>query len=771
MTSTDETNDDCNSCDKNVSSKEEEEKEEEKDDCHCSNIQNVQQPPENFDYVYPLPERVQKEEQFIKGENVDSKKSQLQQQQQQQQQQQRQQQVPVDLTAATASAAKLNQSFADSERPRNVGLYREGGLCHFVQSMERKRVMYIVVGVAMAACVIFIIIASFAPKPIGLLSADCPCVGPLDRCICPRPTVEALTYFQMFCLANSRVAAYVCYPLYLLMFLTMTHNINTWFKTKLISEFFPVEGMHHLHVWSGTVIGILVTWHALWHLIRWGVQGNLPNLLFHTQTGWTGLVAILITPLLVLPMKWEYLRTRMPFELRKGAHYLSWVWAIMLMKHAPARNVFWIVGSAFLLYLLDWLYGYFVTTFLVPSARFVRMESAIMIKMKKPKSFPGGVCVGGNNGGDINSRNNQNGYAVGGYCYICLPWISRFEWHAFSVFQDPTDDQSICFIIAVTGNWTKALHRSITEPVYRRVWISGPFTSPFETATDSDQVISVASGIGITAALSVIEGHAHTRKMHLIWMCRDASLLEFIMDYGARFDVDAYTFIFYTGKRELVFKRPIPYNVFLLSGRPDLEQLIVSIGLLAEQQSSGGLKTLEELGITNSRVMSLQKDIESTLAEHLFYAEITRLLMTYSIEELFNAAVRRSHRHGPVICYEGLRDLVSDIFWKKMSEENLKRVFDHVDKDRNGEINAQEFINFIKEMEDEARYRREDYNNKEVVTLKLTENVSQNSALKSKVRFDHFRILYCGGSQPVVKALQEISSAHKIPLELESFAW
>jgi hypothetical protein len=228
----------------------------------------------------------------------------------------------------------------------------------------------------------------------------------------------------------------------------------------------------------------------------------------------------------------------------------------------------------------------------------------------------------------------------------------------------------------------------------------------------------------------------------------------------------------------LVFQRPIPYNVFLLSGRPDLEKLIVSIGLSAIEQSSGdgGLKTLEDLGITNNRVVPLQKDVESTSAEHLFYAEITRLLMTYTVEELFNAAVRRSHRHGPVICYEGLRDLVSDIFWKKMSEENLRRAFDHVDKDRNGEINAQEFINFIKEMEDGARYRREDYNNKKDNTLQSTaDNVSQNdskySALKSKVRFDHFRIMYCGGSQPVVEALQEISSAHKIPLELESFAW
>ena len=53
-------------------------------------------------------------------------------------------------------------------------------------------------------------------------------------------------------------------------------------------------------------------------------------------------------------------------------------------------------------------------------------------------------------------------------------------------------------------------------------------------------MLSMASGIGITPALSVINSLAYHRKMHLIWMVRDASLLEFMMDYGITFDEDAY---------------------------------------------------------------------------------------------------------------------------------------------------------------------------------------------------------------------------------------
>ena len=78
---------------------------------------------------------------------------------------------------------------------------------------ERKRGMHNAIYVCMAACVVFVAITSFMPEPIGLLSTNCPCQGNIRQCICPRPTLEALTTFQIFCLANSRISAYVLYPL------------------------------------------------------------------------------------------------------------------------------------------------------------------------------------------------------------------------------------------------------------------------------------------------------------------------------------------------------------------------------------------------------------------------------------------------------------------------------------------------------------------------------------------------------------------------------
>ena len=74
-----------------------------------------------------------------------------------------------------------------------------------------------------------------------------------------------------------------------------------------------------------------------------------------------------------------------------------------------------------------------------------------------------------------------------------------------------------------------------------------------------------------------------------------------------------------TGKRELVFLGEIPYNVFLLKGRPNLEELIVSI--IDSIENSKSLLDLHDLGVFNEPVFpttpssGLQdRDVENTVS-------------------------------------------------------------------------------------------------------------------------------------------------------------
>jgi hypothetical protein len=92
----------------------------------------------------------------------------------------------------------------------------------------------------------------------------------------------------------------------------------------------------------------------------------------------------------------------------------------------------------------------------------------------------------------------------------------------------------------------------------------------------------VASGIGITPALSVIRSQKHSRRINLIWAVRDKHLVEFFLR-RLRLDNKGWNLIFYgtrTGKEPLddehmeIFSNT---NICINKGRPKLPQLIPNI--------------------------------------------------------------------------------------------------------------------------------------------------------------------------------------------------
>ena len=119
------------------------------------------------------------------------------------------------------------------------------------------------------------------------------------------------------------------------------------------------------------------------------------------------------------------------------------------------------------------------------------------------------------------------------------------------MIKHPTLSNHSCVCMAVVGDWTKAVHAALAKPCARPAWIYGPFPSPFSTASGYDKLITIASGIGITPSISAVVHLGDTRQVHLIWMCRDAELIEFYMK-TTQIHPDAWTFICYTGKRKLV---------------------------------------------------------------------------------------------------------------------------------------------------------------------------------------------------------------------------
>eukprot|EP00958_Prasinococcus_capsulatus_P016889 scaffold1891_cov362-Prasinococcus_capsulatus_cf.AAC.3 len=118
-----------------------------------------------------------------------------------------------------------------------------------------------------------------------------------------------------------------------------------------------------------------------------------------------------------------------------------------------------------------------------------------------------------------------------GYVSINLPWISKTEWHPFSLFPHPSLAGHSCIVVNKAGDWTNDLHASVPTVVSRSGFVSGPHPSPYSRAFECDKALLVASGIGITPALNVMNASVQ-RRCNLVWVCSDSSLIQLVCDSG-----------------------------------------------------------------------------------------------------------------------------------------------------------------------------------------------------------------------------------------------
>ena len=196
------------------------------------------------------------------------------------------------------------------------------------------------------------------------------CEDGLEHCICPRETICATNMYSIVLLTLARCSAFFDYPLYMMMFLSKCHNINNICRRTVLREWIDFADMHKVHKLFGVVVGIETMSHSFFHMLRWGLNGDI-SLLWETNTGITGLITVIITPLIVWPMVVPALKQNMQFELRKGLHYLAVVWAMALLWHAPSR-IYYLIGIPALIYALDYFFGFFMRNTLIENAHFER---------------------------------------------------------------------------------------------------------------------------------------------------------------------------------------------------------------------------------------------------------------------------------------------------------------------------------------------------------------------------------------------------------------
>ena len=632
------------------------------------------------------------------------------------------------------------------------------------ESAKEEWRAFAVVAAVSAMCVLYNIVTAFMPKPVGLVKTSGRHAGAVGCGI--RATICAVDALQMSCLALSRISAYAMYPSLVLLFVTKAHGLRTFLGRSCLAVWVPFHDLHALHAACGRAVGVCSLIHGVGHVARWAIRGDSRFLYAHV-TGRTGVLALLAAPVVVLPMAWGRLRKKVRYEVRKGLHTAgALVMGIAVALHAPKSVVAYVVGPALAVYAADVLYQVFALTFHIETTVFHRLEHGVQLSFENPPGFRTDAI---------------------GYVYVMIPWIAKDQWHAFSLYQSPEHPGYSSVCVSAVGDWTRKLHAEVTFDTVRPCYVCGPFTSPYATASNFDNLVLVASGIGITPAINILAAAKETRRCNLLWMCRDASLVEFYLS-AVEFDDDGYTVVYYTGKRELcVDTSRLPARVLVFAKRPNLPRAI--LGLIHAIETGTGLpedavRASEEAKARASDAHRRQSEPGDAPMDR-FAAAVRAALRANGRDDVVDrfvlaggaegvgpdALAAVAARHGADLSEADAAQVAAEL----PSREALG-AFIHAHANAMGQAPSLAKLDVHRDsLREEFSQSHESSRNSVSAADIFGEagvDVDREAFFDAcGARLSRWEILYCGGAQPVVDALTKFSREFFISFRKEKFDW
>jgi len=528
-----------------------------------------------------------------------------------------------------------------------------------------------------------------------------------------RPIV-ATTIIEMILLGISRFSAFYSYPAIVLVFWTKLRGLHSIIDKTPLSVL-TISDTHKLHAYCGWVMFFDALLHTTAHLIRWGLQGNLYLLASkESRTGITGLIGIITILIVVLPM--TVFKKYMKFEIRKYTHYLFWLLALVLSLHVPIQAFpnggfcGFVFPILMLSYAIDAMYVKFLMSERITTPSYKVLKAGVELSMPVSERF-------------------QKSLKSGGYGYVMLPWISKYQWHAYSLYENPLDPSIRHMFLAKAGDWTSEVHTRIEEvdATARPLWITGPFPSPYNNAYNYDSMILVAAGIGITPALSCIESYKESRRVNLIWTVRDPAMLVFFLE-NAKLDERGLNFIFYTGKEDLpetIENFNVTAHLKIIHKRPDLSVLIPKIIAHFERRGAN------TVSFNKNTVHS--KDKNSPILEDVEFGSGLSSELEQDISQ------------EPVLPTSTIAAL----------EENAKKIKTSGKRHSVWTTNSQQ--------------EEWDADNEPPQPIETSAQFVKTGVSDKKL--EHWGLMYCGSRNPLLTALIKESKALNIPLHEEAFDW
>ncbi|XP_029412267.1 NADPH oxidase 4 isoform X3 [Nannospalax galili] len=139
----------------------------------------------------------------------------------------------------------------------------------------------------------------------------------------------------------------------------------------------------------------------------------------------------------------------------------------------------------------------------------------------------------------------------GQYVILHCPSVSALENHPFTLTMCPTETKATFGVhLKVVGDWTERLRDLLLPPSnqdseilpfirsrsYPKLYIDGPFGSPFEESLNYEVSLCIAGGIGVTPFASILNTLLDgwkpykLRRLYFIWVCRDIQSFQWFAD-------------------------------------------------------------------------------------------------------------------------------------------------------------------------------------------------------------------------------------------------
>lgn len=253
-----------------------------------------------------------------------------------------------------------------------------------------------------------------------------------------------------------------------------------------------------------------------WYTCQWG--GANPSILA-AALAWLGLACMVIFSV--------YWIRRQRYELFWLTHRLFLLVIPMAAYHSFVSGGYMVAYICFTggMYVADLIFRIVRTVSRRPKAITLKSIAGDATMLSYPKSTLGDT------------------YVPGQYCFICIPSISGYQWHPFSI-SSCTSDKQVTHHIKNMGSdqWTGALRRIANHHAMggtrdQAVFVDGPYGNPTFAAFRCDALLLAGGGVGITPMMSIMRGiycgdidPEAVRTVYFDWTVRTLEILDWFSE-------------------------------------------------------------------------------------------------------------------------------------------------------------------------------------------------------------------------------------------------